>query len=448
MQIIRGYALLACLLALPGSLADSASSALAELPDCAIGCFSSAIANSPCSATNQTCMCTNEELGIQVTSCVTRNCTVKEALTTKNLTMTSCDAPIRDKSGEYIVLSNTLAVISALFIAQRFASKLWWKLELGHDDWAILITFFCGLPSSVLNVHGTAANGLGRDIWTLTFDTITRFGMFFHVMAILYFAQVTLLKMALLFFYLRIFPTKPVRRVLWATVAFNCVFGLTFVLVAVFQCRPVSYFWLKWDGEHEGHCSNLNAITWSNAIISILLDIWMLAVPMSQLKALNLDWKKKIGVGMMFCVGTFVTVVSILRLRAIVMFGSESQNPTWEFLEVSKWSTIEINVGIICACMPSLRLLLVRLFPKVLGTSQRYYANYGSNRPTPANTNNRSRQLGTNATSQVDRSNRRVESKGITCQRTYEVQFGDNDETQLVHMKDMDRKSSRSEVSV
>jgi hypothetical protein len=34
------------------------------------------------------------------------------------------------------------------------------------------------------------------------------------------------------------------------------------------------------------------------------------------------------------------------------------------------WSTIEINVGIICACMPAIRLLLLRTFPKIIGSSQ------------------------------------------------------------------------------
>ncbi|KAF7560062.1 hypothetical protein G7046_g4092 [Stylonectria norvegica] len=447
----------------------SSSSVLAELPTCAIKCLSAAIVDSHCSATNQTCMCTTESLQTQVAICVTESCTIKEALLTKNITTTSCQAPIRDKSAGYRALNNALGIVSGVFIVQRFAFKIYCELELGLDDWFTLITLVAGIPSTILTVHGTLANGLGRDIWTVAFPNITQFGMYFYVMEVLYFFQVTLLKLALLFFYLRIFPATPVRRLLWATVIFNCLFGAVFIVVAIFQCKPISYYWTKWDGEHKGQCVSINAVGWSNAGISIALDIWMLAIPMSQLRALSLDWRKKVGVGMMFGVGALyvappllavlvrlrhvvlteassVTVVSILRLRSLVKFGTHSLNPTWEYLDVSKWSTIEINVGIICTCMPSLRLVLVRLFPKLLGTTQRYYANYASNR-TPQG---KSRDaLGTVATSNVDRSQHRTESTtGITCHKTYAVEFGESDETRLVHLRELDYKSSKSDVSV
>lgn len=75
-----------------------------------------------------------------------------------------------------------------------------------------------------------------------------------------------------------------------------------------------------------------------------------------------------------------VTVISILRLRSLVNFAA-SANPTWDQADVINWSNIEINIGIICACLPALRVILVHLFPKVLGTTKAtdrpYYA-YGS----------------------------------------------------------------------
>lgn len=38
--------------------------------------------------------------------------------------------------------------------------------------------------------------------------------------------------------------------------------------------------------------------------MSIALDVWMLAIPLWQLRGLKLHWKKKIGVAAMFIVGT------------------------------------------------------------------------------------------------------------------------------------------------
>lgn len=224
---------------------------------------------------------------------------------TKNVTATSCGAPIRDSSALYCTISTTLGVLSTALVLLRLGYKMFiTSMELGLDDCFVFITMLVGTPSSTINVLGLAANGLGKDVWTLRFNQITDFARYFYIMEVLYFAQITLLKLSLLFFYLRVFPGKPVRRVIWATVTFNIIFGAVFVTVAIFQCRPISHYWNEWHGETPGTCININALGWSNAAISIALDFWMLAIPISQLVDLQLAWKKKVGVALMFCIGT------------------------------------------------------------------------------------------------------------------------------------------------
>ena len=239
-----------------------------------------------------------------------------------------------------------MVVMAAAFIVVRFAYKiLVARLDIGYDDWAVLATFISALPSAVITVYGTVKHGLGQDIWTLRPTEITEMLKFFYIMASLYFTQVMLLKLSLTFFYIRVFPSTRVQRLLWGTVLFTTLWGFSFVIVAIFQCRPISYFWKKWDGLHDGSCLDINAITASNAGINIALDFWILGIPLWQLWDLKLHWKKKVGVALMFCVGTFVTVVSILRLKALLHFAASS-NASWEFYDVSVWSTIEICVGI------------------------------------------------------------------------------------------------------
>jgi hypothetical protein len=58
----------------------------------------------------------------------------------------------------------------------------------------------------------------------------------------------------------------------------------------------------------------------------------------------------------------------MLRLRSLVHFANTT-DMTWDYLEASLWSVIECQVGIICTCMPSIRLGLTRLFPKIMGST-------------------------------------------------------------------------------
>lgn len=224
---------------------------------------------------------------------------------TKNVTATTCHAPIRDRTQLSTNVVIILGVITGVLVILRLGFKaLITQMGLAMDDWLILATTLSGVPSTYIGVHGTAANGLGRDVWTLPYNNINAFGEYFYVVEVLYFVQITLLKMSLLFFYLRIFPSNGIRNILWATVVFNAVYGIIFTFVAIFQCTPISYFWTSWDGEHEGKCIDINSMGWAHAAISIALDLWMLGIPLSQLPGLNLHWKKKIGVAIMFCVGT------------------------------------------------------------------------------------------------------------------------------------------------
>jgi hypothetical protein len=195
---------------------------------------------------------------------------------------------------------STLVGLTGIALITRFGYRIFVaKLDLGLDDWFILAATLCIIPSHIVTEAGTVPNGLGKDLWTLTPSQITSFGYYFWIMAWIYFLEIALTKLSMLFFYLRIFPSQSAQRVLWATVAFTTAYGIAFVTTCLFQCWPVSYNWTKWDRQHQGQCININAFTWSHAVMSICLDFWMLAVPLWQIKSLQMNLKKKIGVGLM-----------------------------------------------------------------------------------------------------------------------------------------------------
>jgi len=62
-------------------------------------------------------------------------------------------------------------------------------------------------------------------------------------------------------------------------------------------------------------------------------------------------------------------ITSILRLHSLYII-SVSTDISWENPEVATWSCVELNIGIICASLPTLRALVSRLFPTIMPTKR------------------------------------------------------------------------------
>lgn len=346
---------------------------LQKAPHCAQECLANATVQSNCSLDDATCICVDKYAAIEEAGspCILESCSLVEALFTKNLTETTCNRPRRDKAPRYDAMNISMGVITALLVVIRLIFKRFFSQRntLGADDWAILATLVIGIPCTIINKVGLTAHGMGKDVWTLSPDTLTDFVLYFYVMEILYLAEMSLIKLSLSLFYLYIFPGTRTRRLLIGTSIFNVIFGFTFVTTAIFQCSPVHHYWTQYvDATSRGRCININLFAWINAALAIAVDVWMIAIPLSQIKKLELHWKKKIGVAIMFLIGTFVTIVSVLRLQSLIYFAN-SKNPTWDQWIVGWWSTIEVNVGMICTCLPTVRLILVRVYPRVFSTN-------------------------------------------------------------------------------
>ena len=221
-----------------------------------------------------------------------------------NTTDSFCGTPRRDNSAQYRIVSFVLSTVSTVVVFLRCSFKCWTKRPFWTDDWLILLSLAMGLFITATSNRVLVPNGLGRDIWTLSPDQISEFFLYLFIIANIYVVQSILLKLAMVYFYLRIFALGNTNRLLYATAIFIVCYLVGFGLASIFECQPVNCFWKMWDGEHRGQCFNINAFAWSHAIIGIALDLWMLALPLREIQKLTLSWRKKLGIVSMFCVGT------------------------------------------------------------------------------------------------------------------------------------------------
>lgn len=104
-------------------------------------------------------------------------------------------------------------------------------------------------------------------------------------------------------FYLRLFPDQNFRRAIWTMVVVCCAAATSFFLATLLQCRPMSYAWTSWDGQHRGRCHNINIQTYAHASINIALDFVVLGMPLTQILPMKMRWAQKAIATMMFAIG-------------------------------------------------------------------------------------------------------------------------------------------------
>ena len=146
--------------------------------------------------------------------------------------------------------------------------------------------------------------------------------------------------------------------------------------------------------------------------------------------------------------------MSILRLKSLINFSYSTANPTWDFFDVGIWSDIEINVSMICVCLPSLRLMLVRLFPKLKETTQ-YYHDRRTDDVTrdgwPLSNRSRAERSKDPVSVSIDQTSgpNGPNAKGnhIWYQKTFDVNYADHDEAHLVSIGEHDAASAKSTKS-
>ncbi|POS68616.1 hypothetical protein DHEL01_v212990 [Diaporthe helianthi] len=369
-----------------GALVGS-SFAEVSTPACAADCLATYLPQSGCNATDAPCICSDVTLNGQVQNCTLAACTTREALTALNATKTSCGEPVRDLT----VITPVVTAVSGTFAIVAVVMRLVDSFNRGNMlNWSNLLIILalvsvlkdvCAGQVTGMIIHITldadnsivSTDGFGRDIWTLPHDNITEIIMvnilqLVWISEIMYMVVLGLTKIAMLLLYLKVFPGQTSRRVCFVMIGLCLAYIPATALATFFHCTPVSYNWTNWTGETEGSCFSFNTFAWAQSSINIVLDLIIISLPMPQLWKLNMGRKKRIQIVLMFSVGLFITIVSVVRLTALVNFATTT-NATYDNVPTAYWSVLEIFVSIICCCMPAVRSLLKTAFPSCFGSS-------------------------------------------------------------------------------
>lgn len=124
--------------------------------------------------------------------------------------------------------------------------------------------------------------------------------------------------MSILCTYLRLFTAGSIfRGAIFVTCAFVSSYGIATALVNAFSCNPIDGSWNAADSA-KAVCINRPVFYLAQAGLGIAADFATLIIPVVPIARLKMDTRVKIGVLSLLTLGTFVCVISLIRLKSLI----------------------------------------------------------------------------------------------------------------------------------
>lgn len=113
-----------------------------------------------------------------------------------------------------------------------------------------------------------------------------------------------MIKISIVFLYLRIFRAQGlvVHYIIVGTQVFNVIIFIIFLVGLFIACHPFIYYFSYTD-TIDGSCPDPIDRGLVYPSLNIIMDAWMLILPMSQIWFMGLSWRSKLGVLAMFSLG-------------------------------------------------------------------------------------------------------------------------------------------------
>jgi hypothetical protein len=140
---------------------------------------------------------------------------------------------------------------------------------------------------------------------------------------IVYFTSVALPKLAIVVLYLRVFNWKGGMRVTaLVLLAILAATGLSLIITACFQCRPLAYWWDRTIP--GGTCIDVQLFFHAQSVPGFVLDFFIMALPLKTIWGLKMPTPKRVALMMIFLVASLSVSISYwFLLRPFPRFFTE-----------------------------------------------------------------------------------------------------------------------------
>ncbi|KAL4863941.1 hypothetical protein BDV12DRAFT_176867 [Aspergillus spectabilis] len=263
------------------------------------------------------------------------------------------DAPWNSVQVGSVIAFTVTYFFATVFLGLRYfqAFKLIQKIEV--DLVAVTVSYGVALVYFVTMVD-LFGHGWGKHMWDVSLADLIELNKALLPNTLSYLICPTITKMAILSVLYCINPSMIYRGAVIVVAVMIFAYTLTLCIITGGPCSPLK----------DGTIKCLERVALSQAILNIVSDFAVLALPIPTIHKLHLPLRQKLTVGCLLALGSGVIICSIARLPYVVVLPTTADT-TYTQAVLGIWTIVEVNLGIICACAMRFKRLIATYLPKL-----------------------------------------------------------------------------------
>ncbi|KAF2734161.1 hypothetical protein EJ04DRAFT_437644 [Polyplosphaeria fusca] len=295
------------------------------------------------------------------------------------------------RAGHALAVSIAFPIVDIIAVALRIVARKKQKLALQADDWLCLPALFLTIGSAAAMITGvalhatgypvpgpkSAAGGSDQSVATraVTIASIVQYAMY-NMMLL----GLGCVKLSFLAFYHRIFCSHSMGAksiIIYFMAAISFIWSIGFCFANVFSCG--TNFWAVWGSavDFVKYCPGAKGMQ-KQVILSIsdlVVDALILVIPIPWLWHLQLETGRKVAVTLVFLLGSGAVAASAIRTAFVVQTARRGFDPKEDenlvITGMLYWMMVEICLGLVAACLPTIRFLFKGFSPESVVSSIR-----------------------------------------------------------------------------
>ncbi|KAF7545303.1 hypothetical protein G7Z17_g9269 [Cylindrodendrum hubeiense] len=268
-------------------------------------------------------------------------------MSTSGVVVNTDPARVADSNlGQILGIVTTFHVLALTSVGLRLYVRLGMVKAAGRDDWTMVASGICAFIGWLIFVL-QSFHGLGRHkdtIEQLDYIEFQKVGFWQSVISAS--CAMALLKVSIALNLLRLSQSKWYFWSLWTSIGFVSAYSFMGVMTFFLHCQPMA---AHWDTRIDGTCySPVLFVQFSliNTSFNIFTDVLFATFPVPIIWTLQMKLR------------TRAVVMGILKAVFQIAFSTDTDKTYHQWIQF--WGFLQLNLGMIAACAPSLKPLVSR----------------------------------------------------------------------------------------